>query len=124
MATSETIPTRPPTSAPSLAARHLSVVRLGVRSDRSIAGILDVSPSQITRWRRGQTPHPDHADQLAALALVVEMLTRSLHPDVIEGWLYGPNAHLADRSPVYMLGIHQLGAVVGAVETMKAGTFA
>jgi len=124
MATTQARRRRRSSLTPTLTLGHLDVIRSGIRSDRGIAEILGVAPSQITRWRQGQTPDPDHADRVAALALIVEMLARALHPEVIEGWLHGPNSHLSDRTPVYMLRNHQLGTVVGAVEAMKAGTFA
>lgn len=106
------------------ASRHLDVIRVGVGSDRSVAEILGVSPSQVTRWRQGQTPDPLNADRLAALALVVEMLTRWLPAGLIEDWIQGPNEHLEGRTPAYLIGRGQLADVVGAVETMKGGVFA
>ena len=83
-----------------------------------------MSPSQISRWKRGQEPDPENADRLAALALVVEMLTRWLGVEVIEGWLNGPNAHLGGRTPKYVLHRGQLAEAIGAVEALKAGVFA
>lgn len=106
------------------APRHLETIRFAVGSDRAISEIVGVSPSQITRWRRGQEPDPENADRLAALALVIEMLTRIVHVDVIEEWLTGANAHLAGRTPTYLLRRGRLAEVIGAVEALKAGTFA
>jgi transcriptional regulator with XRE-family HTH domain len=103
---------------------HLDSIRVGLPSDRAIAEILGVSPSQVSRWRRGQAPDMENADRLAGLALVVEMLSRWLSTEVIEEWLTGPNAHLGDRTPAYHVRRGQLAEVVGAVEAMKAGTFA
>jgi len=106
------------------AARHLDVIRVGVGSDRSVAEILGVSPSQVTRWRKGQTPDPLNADRLAALALVVEMLARWLPSELIEEWIRGPNEHLEGRAPAYLIERGQIADVVAAVEAMKAGVFA
>lgn len=119
----------PPSSTPGIggdtwATRHLDVIRVGVGSDRSVAEILGVSPSQVTRWRQGQTPDPLNADRLAALALVVEMLTRWLSTEVIEDWIRGPNEHLEGRAPAYLIERGQIADVVGAVEAMKGGVFA
>lgn len=105
-------------------ASHLDSIRVGLPSDRAIAEILGVSPSQVSRWRRGQAPDMENADRLAGLALVVEMLSRWLSTEVIEEWLTGPNAHLDGRTPAYHVRRGQLAEVVGAVEAMKAGTFA
>ncbi|HKK93721.1 MAG TPA: hypothetical protein VJ925_09810 [Longimicrobiales bacterium] len=104
--------------------QHLDTIRAVVGSDRTVAFILDVSPAQVSRWRKGQTPDPDNADRLAGLALVVEMLARWLHPDTVEGWLDGPNAHLGDRTPAYLLRRGKVTDVIGAIELDKAGTFA
>ena len=106
------------------ALRHLDVIRTGIDADRAVARILGVAPSQITRWRQGQTPDPENADRLAGLALVVEMLGRWLAPQVIEDWMKGPNEHLQGRTPAQLIRHGQIADVIGAVEAMKAGVFA
>jgi transcriptional regulator with XRE-family HTH domain len=95
-----------------------------VRSDRAVAGLLGISPSQVSRWRKGQVPDIQNADRLAGLALIVEMLLRWLEPEAIPGWLEGPNAHLGDRSPTYLLRHGQVADVIGAIEAGKAGVYA
>lgn len=104
--------------------QHLDNIRTILGSDRTVARILDVSPAQVSRWRRGQTPDPDNADRLAGLAFVVEVLSRWLQPATIEGWLDGPNLHLGDRSPAYLLRRGDVAAVLGAISAEKAGAFA
>ncbi|MEK9502333.1 hypothetical protein [Gaopeijia maritima] len=108
----------------SLTRVHLNTARAVLGSDRAIAELLDVSPSQVSRWRRGQMPDSFNADRLGALALVVEMLARWLDPATIPGWLEGANAHLADRSPAYLLRRGRVADVLGALEADKAGAFA
>lgn len=110
-----TLPFPPPTL------EHLDRLRAVLGADRTVAEILDVSPSQVSRWRRGQTPDPENADRLAGLALVVEMLTRWLHPDTVGGWLRGPNLHLDDRSPAWLIRRGRIADVIGAIEAEKAG---
>lgn len=83
-----------------------------------------MAPSQLTRWRQGQTPDPLNADRLAALALIVEMLLRWLPEELVEDWLRGPNEHLEGRAPAHLLGQGRIADVIGAVEAMKAGVFA
>ena len=102
---------------------HLDTCRVALGSDRAVADILGVSPAQVSRWRKGQVPDLDNADRLAGLALVAEMLSRWLAPEVREGWLHGPNAHLADRSPSYLIRLGQVADVIGALESEKAGAF-
>jgi transcriptional regulator with XRE-family HTH domain len=89
-----------------------------------VAEILGVSPSQVSRWRSGQLPDLDNADRLAGLALVVEMLSRWLAPEVREGWIQGPNAHLAGRSPAYLIRLGRVADVIGVLEAEKAGVHA
>jgi len=103
---------------------HLDTCRSALGSDRAVAEILGVSPSQVSRWRAGQIPDLDNADRLAGLALVAEMLARWLAPEVREGWLHGPNAHLDDRSPAYLIRLGRVAEVVGALEADKAGVYA
>lgn len=107
----------------SLTRVHLDTVRAVLGSDRAIAALLQVSPSQVSRWRRGQAPDPDNADRLGGLALVVEMLARWLDPTTIPDWLEGPNVHLGDRSPAYLLRRGRVADVLGALEADKAGVY-
>lgn len=104
--------------------QHLAVCRAVLGTDRAVAAVLDVAPSQITRWRRGQTPDPDNGDRLAGLALILEMATRWLAIEAIEGWLHGPNAHLHGVAPAYLVASGRVADVVGALEAEKAGVYA
>lgn len=106
------------------AVHHLDTCHAALGSDRAVSAILGVSPSQVSRWRKGQLPDLDNADRLAGLALVTEMLGRWLDPEVLEGWLHGVHAHLGDRSPVYLIGRGRVADVVGAIEAEKAGVYA
>lgn len=103
---------------------HLDTCRASLGSDRAVAEILGVSPSQVSRWRTGQFPDLDNADRLAGLALVAEMLSRWLAPEVREGWIHGPNAHLSGRSPAYVIRLGRVADVIGALEAEKAGVYA
>jgi uncharacterized protein (DUF2384 family) len=115
---------RPGLEPQRLARLHLDTIASGLGSSRAAARILGVSPSQLTRWRQDQAPDAENADRLAGLALVMEMLLRWLEPEAVEGWLEGPNAHLGDRSPAYLLKQGQVADVIGAIEAGKAGVYA
>lgn len=103
---------------------HLATCRAVLGSDRAVAGILGVSPSQVSRWRSGQVPDLDNADRLAGLALVVEMLARWLAPEAVEDWLHGQNAHLSNHAPVYLIRLGRVADVIGAIEAEKSGVYA
>jgi hypothetical protein len=113
-----------PFSSANLARVHLDTIRTALGSDRAAASILGVSPSQVSRWRRGQIPDVENADRLAGFALVIEMLFRWLEPSVIGPWLHGVNAHLGDRSAANLLRRGQVADVIGAIEAEKAGAYA
>ncbi len=104
--------------------QHLSFARAVLGTDRAVAEVLDVSPSQITRWRRGQVPDLDNADRLGGLALVLEMAARWFAPEAIEGWLHGPNAHLLGGVPAHLVRAGRVADVIGAIEAEKAGVYA
>jgi transcriptional regulator with XRE-family HTH domain len=106
------------------AKHHLDLIGSAIRSDRAVADLLGVAPSQLTRWRRGQAPGAENAFRLAGLSFVIESLLGWLEPSVIPSWLNGINAHLGDRSPAYMLREGELLEVIGAIEAEKAGVFA
>jgi DNA-binding transcriptional regulator YdaS (Cro superfamily) len=111
-------------SPPRPTVAHLDLIRSVLGSDHATAELLGVSRSQLTRWRRGQTPEPLNADGLAALALLVEMLCGWLEAEVVAEWLHGANAHLDGRTPAFMLRQHRLADVIGALEAEKRGVFA
>lgn len=102
---------------------RLETLRVILGSDRATAELLDVSPSQVSRWRRGQVPDPDNADRLGGLALVAEMLARWLDPGLVGDWLTAANVHLDDRTPAYLLRHGRVADVLGALEAEKAGAF-
>ena len=118
------LPVRRPSIDDSVTAWHLHVCHEGLGSDRAVAAILDVSPSQISRWRRGQVPDLDNSDRLAGLSLVVEMLERWLTREAVEGWLSGSNAHLQDRTPAFLIRRGHVADVIGAIEAEKGGVYA
>ncbi len=81
-------------TSPTPSSLHLDACRAALGSDRAVADALGVSASQVSRWRKGQTPDPDNADRLGGLALVAEMLGRWIEPETVGAWLRGANVHL------------------------------
>lgn len=115
---------RPRVTQAQLVNMRLDSVRRAFTSDAAIAKALGVDPAQVTRWRQGQTPDEENADRLAALDVVIEMLSGVLSESRIPKWLQGANANLADRTPLGMLRMGDLPAVIAAVRVLKSGAYA
>lgn len=105
-------------------AMRLASARRVFPSDSELARALGVNRSQVLRWKQGQAPASETMDRLTALDTVVQLLTGYLSDSSIPKWLNGINAHLDDRSPLFLLRAGQLGQVVGAIEAMKSGAYA
>lgn len=106
------------------AAARLDVLNRVYGSDAAVAKLLDVDRSQPRRWREGQLPDPANASRLTILATVVELLSVILSPTSIPKWLAGPNAHLGDRTPMYLLKAGHVAEVFGAIDALRTGAYA
>lgn len=69
-------------------------------SQRRLAELLDVSPAQVTRWRRGQGIDDVNAGRVDLLELVMAHLLRLYPMEAAERWLIGANPSLGERRPV------------------------
>lgn len=97
-----------------------------VGGTRRTADLLDVSPSQPSRWVSGASvPGPAQARLLVDLEHV---LTHALlvwaDAGVARDWLTTPNAHLEGARPVDWIRAHGTAEVVDALRAEAAGTFA
>lgn len=93
-------------------------------SDAALARALDVSPSRVTRWRRGARAAPASHERIAALAGVVFLLADLLPPPAIRDWLHGINANLGDIRPLDALAVGRVADVVAAAQAERTGAFA
>lgn len=93
-------------------------------SDAEIARATGVDPAQLSRWRRGQEPSEPAWDRLVDLFAVVQKLEGFYTAGRIRAWLEGTNAHLGNRSPVYLIRRGETGDVISAIHALKAGAFA
>jgi uncharacterized protein (DUF2384 family) len=93
-------------------------------SDAEVARQAGVDPSQLSRWRQGQQPSDPAWDRLVDLFAVVQKLEGFYAPRRIRAWLEGPHAHLGDRSALYLIRHGDTGAVLSAIQAIKAGAFA
>jgi uncharacterized protein (DUF2384 family) len=94
------------------------------RSDAEVARAIGVNPAQLSRWRKGQEPSDPAWDRLVDLFAVVAKLEGFYSSARTREWLEGANAHLGDRSPLYLIRHGETGDVVSAIHATKAGAYA
>ena len=107
-----------------LTAARYGSVRRAFPTDAALADALHVHRSRITRWKHGEPPAPEHAEQLLRLDAVISLLTTYLDPEVVRDWLYGVNAQLGHRRPLDVLREGRLSDVIAAIEAERSGAFA
>jgi hypothetical protein len=102
----------------------LDTLREVFGSDGEVARALEVDPSQVSRWRRGQQPAELAWDRLIDLFAVASKLEPLYQPSRIRKWIEGVNAHLADRTPLFMIRLGRTDEVLAAIQATKSGAFA
>ena len=93
---------------------------------RRAAELLDVAPSQPSRWASGESaPSPKQARVLVDIdhVLAHAMLVWA-DPGVARDWLTTPNAHLEGLRPVDWIRTYGTAEVVDALRAEAAGAFA
>ncbi len=93
-------------------------------SQRRLAELLEVSPAQVTRWRRGQGIDELNAERVDLLELVMSNLLRLYPTTVAERWLVGLNPSLGDRRPLDLIRRGQARELLDAIAAERAGSFA
>ena len=93
-------------------------------SQRRLAELLDVSPAQITRWRRGQGIDDVNAGRVDLLEMVMASLLRLYAADAAERWLLGTNPRLGGRRPLDLIRRGHAREVLDAIASERAGSFA
>ncbi len=93
-------------------------------SQRRLAELLDVSPAQITRWRRGQGIDDVNAGRVDLLELAMAHLLRLYPTAAAERWLLGANPNLGARRPVDLIRRGQARELLDAISSEQAGSFA
>lgn len=93
-------------------------------SQRRLAELLDVSPAQVTRWRRGQGIDDVNAGRVDLLELVMANLLRLYQPEAAKRWLLGANPHLGERRPMDLIRRGQTHQLLDAIASERAGSFA
>ena len=97
-----------------------------VGGTRRTADLLDVSPSQPSRWVAGlSVPGPAQARMLVDLEHVLTHALLVWSDDAVaRDWLTSPNAHLDGARPVDWIRVHGTAEVVDALRAEAAGAYA
>lgn len=89
-----------------------------------VAELIDVSPSQPSRWHRGQEGiGPASQRRLIDLDYVMQRLLQLYPREQAEIWLVSDNAHLGAR-PADVLSMRGAAPVVLAIDAEAAGAYA
>lgn len=93
---------------------------------RKAADLLEVSPSQPSRWMSGQSvPGPMQARMLVDLDHVMAHLLLVWDDEAVaRDWLTTPNAHLDGVRPVDWIRLHGTSEVIDAIRSEASGAYA
>jgi transcriptional regulator with XRE-family HTH domain len=92
-------------------------------SQRRVAAMLGVSPSQVSRWIRSGGVDPDNAERVDALEHAMASLLRLYEPAAAEAWLVGFNPHLGAR-PLDLVRAGRTNELLRAIAAERAGSYA
>jgi uncharacterized protein (DUF2384 family) len=109
---------------PVATAQKVEALSRDFSSQRRLAELLDVSPAQVTRWRRGQGIDEVNAQRVDLLELVMSQLLRLYSSEAAEHWLVGLNPHLGDRRPIDLIRRGRSRELIDAIAAERAGSFA
>src|SRR3954468_157336 len=109
---------------PVATAQKVEALSRDFSSQRRLAELLDVSPAQVTRWRRGHGIDEVNAQRVDLLELVMSQLLRLYAPETAELWLVGLNPHLGDRRPIDLIRRGRSRELIDAIAAERAGSFA
>ena len=109
---------------PVATAQKVEALSRDFSSQRRLAELLDVSPAQVTRWRRGQGIDEVNAQRVDLLELVMAQLLRLYSAEAAERWLVGLNPHLGDRRPIDLVRRGRSRELIDAIAAERAGSFA
>lgn len=120
---------RPAARTPSVAsivlADRASTVAAALGSKAQLAALLEVSPSQPTRWIDGsESPNSENARLIVDLDHVIARAGLLWKPTVIGAWLNGSNAFLDGARPIDVLRTTGSVPVIDALDQELAGGYA
>lgn len=84
----------------------------------------EVSESEIDEWLEGDTQlSREQAKLMLDLNYLISVLEFHIYPDQIKEWVVGSNSHLNSGSPIDVLALKGMGAVLPAVEALSELNF-
>ena len=97
---------------------------VSILGNRATAELLEVSPSQPSRWRRGEeVPGPGVAALLVDIDHVLGRLLLVWDREVAYDWLTGANPHLDGSRPIDVIATRGTADVVDAIVAEAAGAY-
>ena len=106
-------------------AQRAGAVVAALGSKAQLASMLEVSPSQPTRWIDGsERPNSENARAIVDLDYVIARAGLLWKPSVIGSWLNGSNAFLDGARPIDVLRATGSAPVIDALDQELAGGYA
>lgn len=98
------------------------VVQLGGKS--SVADLLSVNRSSVTRWTTKELPDENNRVRITSLVLILQSLYKVFEPETSKKWLIGINAFLGNQRPVDFIKQGRISEVLAAIEQTELGGYA
>ena len=90
----------------------------------TLADLLGVNRSQVTRWLRGAGIDVLNAEKIDLLELVWSGVRRIYDAETARAWLFGLNPHLGDRRPIDLIRAGRAEELLHALRAERAESFA
>lgn len=91
-------------------------------SQRRVAELLGVSPSQVGRWLRSGDVDADNAEKVDALEHAMASLLRLYESEAAEAWLEGFNPCLGAR-PIDLVRAGRTSELLRVITSERAGSY-
>lgn len=106
------------------ARERLRAVTKDLGSQASVARLIGVSSSRVSRWLRTEEPDPSSKRRLEGVEFILARLLEVFEKDTALKWLHGVNAHLNNRRPIDLMAAGRIAEVLGAIEAEETGAYA
>jgi len=94
-------------------------------SKSTVADILGVDKSQLTRWKKHTHPDSTNMSKIFGLNFVIARLMENFkYPESANKWLKGMNPHLDDMRPIDCLKKNRIKDVLAAIDSYETGSYA